>query len=880
MTYGWGDYILAEGPVPVIIGSYNRWVDYKTKKDNTPVYYRTIYFFDANDRLAAVYFRDADDVGLVAYKYTYDGIGNLVHVEKPDAETIEYTYNGLNQMTQETFGEHEFNDFEYCCCSLVKHQQTIPDNGGELQLEPYELTMDKLHRLTREQYPDSGEPQTEYFDYKYDRAGRRVEMTDPKYGRAANNPKPMRWEYDQDGNLLDVGRSEDTNYLRNQGEDYGVSYDNRGRIWKVTYPGENNQPVMEVEYGYTDGGQVTKIVARDVTKGVATDIYCMVYEYDENGRKIRQVIKEKESDADTEAYYVTSFNYDSRDMLTEEKYLRWNSGTSAWMIMYWGQYKYDTAGNMVERIVKQIVNGSMKIYKDEGFTYSRGYQLMTFIRNNFIDAESRTFALTYDANGNMTHIEQSTAFTDSFYDITEMEFQFDLKNRMTQYRFGGSGRWYEIKYDALGRVRERVDLTPDTTKYYYDGRSLLQQLNDSNDVEFDYFRGPTGLMRQWEENVSPTKRFYIKDPLGTVWALVDTTTLDVERYNYNAWGEHLDKDDTDFPTDANLMRYIGCRVERFGNSTGQTDVIYHFSNRFYIPSLMRFLQREPNSLSRDYKDHPYSYADNAPVIKSDPTGLSPGSFCPRCGGSGPTTGQPPELWPTPRPPLIDPHEFGLPFFPGPPSKGSGKGNCCRFHPALHNMLEGQLYSNRLDWLTLLLIPYSGGHLYEDEVVIDSPYGPITYNCYFRVFWFYFFWYCEDVPICWKRVDNPCYKIGGNLENIGDWVGTTEDVGFIWRNRINRLLTRSIARVELVTCKIGDVDVGSGSYAQKLGFEDPWGLNPYKIFCLQDICNCAEETSVSLDVGRSILEGIWEGLGQTSKKNKGNALGRGKAEYCK
>ena len=50
-------------------------------------------------------------------------------------------------------------------------------------------------------------------------------------------------------------------------------YDNRGRIWKVTYPGENNQPVMEVEYTYSDGGQVTEIIGRDLTQGVSTDIY-------------------------------------------------------------------------------------------------------------------------------------------------------------------------------------------------------------------------------------------------------------------------------------------------------------------------------------------------------------------------------------------------------------------------------------------------------------------------------------------------------------------------------------------------------------------------------------------------------------------------------
>ena len=350
--------------------------------------------------------------------------------------------------------------------------------------------------------------------------------------------------------------------------------------------------------------------------------------YDANGRKTRQVQKEKESDPDTSAYYVVSFNYDSRDMLVEEKYQRWDSGNSAWENMYWARYAYDTAGNMVERRVNQIVDVDKYEYVDSSFYYSRGYQLTSFMR--FVDSgsETRAFTLTYDANGNMTHIEQSATFTDTFYNITEMEFQFDAKNRMTHYRFGGSGSYCEIKYDALGRVRERVNLTPTTTKYYSDGRQLIQQLDDSDDVQFDYFRGPTGLMRQVDVDDSNKKRFYIKDPLGTVLALVNPSDLSVEHYNYNAWGEHLDKDDTGFPTDENLMRYIGCRVEAFGNSTAQTDAIYHLQARHYLPSVNTFAQRDPLRFfstphaPRRMSLNAYMYCENAPVNKLDPTGLT------------------------------------------------------------------------------------------------------------------------------------------------------------------------------------------------------------------------------------------------------------------
>ena len=279
----------------------------------------------------------------------------------------------------------------------------------------------------------------------------------------------------------------------------------------------------------------------------------------------------------------------------------------------------------MERIVEQIVNGSRKIYADSGFTYSRGYQLTHFDRTELVTSQVRSLTLVYDANGNMTHIYQSAAFTDSFYDITEMEFDFDKKNRMIKYRFGGSGNWFEIKYDALGRVRSRLtnDATPVETKYYSDGRQLVQQLDANDAVQFDYLRGATGLDRQWNET-NDTRRFYIKDNLGTVWAVVDPSTLDVKRYNYNAWGEHLDKDDTDFPTDANSMRYIGCRVEGFGKSASQANSIYHFGKRHYLP-MTSFLQRDPISIRRflTHDMNPYNYAKSSPSNNSDPTGLSP-----------------------------------------------------------------------------------------------------------------------------------------------------------------------------------------------------------------------------------------------------------------
>ena len=126
VKYGYGSYAATVGTGFSAEMGYNRWVEYTTKKSNDPEYYGTVYFFDKNDRLAEVRFLDDDDSTERKYKYTYDGFGNLAKVDKPDTATIEYTYNKLNQMTREYFDANNYNDYEYCCCSLTKTNKLLP----------------------------------------------------------------------------------------------------------------------------------------------------------------------------------------------------------------------------------------------------------------------------------------------------------------------------------------------------------------------------------------------------------------------------------------------------------------------------------------------------------------------------------------------------------------------------------------------------------------------------------------------------------------------------------------------------------------------------------------------------------------------------------
>jgi hypothetical protein len=247
--------------------------------------------------------------------------------------------------------------------------------------------------------------------------------------------------------------------------------------------------------------------------------------------------------------------------------------------------------------------------------------------------------------------------------VFEFLLALTLNCWIREHRLNGEGVWNEIEFDALGRVREKfmAGQVSYTKKFYSDGRQLIQQLEDGNNAEFDYLRGPTGLDRQWNE-ATDKRYFYIKDPLGTVWAMIESGFTPqqsplIRLYNYNAWGEHIDASDINFPdytSDPNLMRYIGCRVEAFGKgTTTQGDAIYQLDKKHYLPVIVNFVQKDPLHLMRRMRN-----SGRPPKVMQRPEPIPPYTPC----------------WGLQEPPEPEPPETGFPVTPptqqpSPPSFG-------------------------------------------------------------------------------------------------------------------------------------------------------------------------------------------------------------------
>ncbi len=368
------------------------------------------------------------------------------------------------------------------------------------------------------------------------------------------------------------------------------------------------------------------------------------YKYDKKGRRVRQTVWNTRED--TWPQYNAIYEYDYRDRLVEERYLKYNSTTERMDVYRAREYTYDINGNMTK---KKILEGDDSI--EYTITYSKGAHITDW--DNAVSgggSASSNLVPTYDANGNMTQLPAVTVTSGpSQFDLLQMDFTYDRKNRLSTYQIN-SGDTRTLKWDALGRIREKtwtVGETSYTQVFYHDGRTLMQIWDEtregvvvSRDIAYDLYVGETGYLKDIDFNSDPDEEGYlVKDAQGSVRAIVNVTysggayTVTTERYNTDGYGAWLDFDDA-HSNGAHFMRYISTRVEDYcdSGSTNDNQALYHTDHRHYLPFLGIFLQREPLmvSASQNYISqlsenpaglNPYRYANNKPTISTDRTGL-------------------------------------------------------------------------------------------------------------------------------------------------------------------------------------------------------------------------------------------------------------------
>lgn len=311
----------------------------------------------------------------------------------------------------------------------------------------------------------------------------------------------------------------------------------------------------------------------------------------------------------------------------------------------WQEYKATAAGLSTPTVQTRTVNG-VNEYGEIN------WGVPSLLNSSIVE----------DAAGNVTMIpyNRDPAFGCGVAGcLSGDEFIYDEENRLIEIRklglLGGGSLKLAIQYDALGRRIETTDYidpatgsflaTPKRTLHAFSGLDVIQEyqcdttgpgcspsgwslarefvwgrpLSSSNGPE------PVAMVdftdAGYQSAGTAEAVHYLRDVLGSVIGLANSSGTLVEKYTYDPYGRTLVES-----RNAATGAFEYANASAFGNPwmwTGQRyDAgvkLYHFLFRSYSPVLGRWLQRDPLG----YVDgvNLYEYLNGDPIKGSDPYGL-------------------------------------------------------------------------------------------------------------------------------------------------------------------------------------------------------------------------------------------------------------------
>ncbi|MEP7181304.1 MAG: RHS repeat-associated core domain-containing protein [Betaproteobacteria bacterium] len=527
-----------------------------------------------------------------ATTFTYDGLGRLVSVSGL-AGNATYGYDEASNLVTQTDALGRITRYRYDVLNrLVENEYP----GGEIEKSVYDavgnpvaltrpdgkmitFTYDALNRVTRKALPAGVN-----VDYTYNGDGQRASARDARglttyaydnIGRLASVKHPggevVSLTRDPNGNLTSLASPTAT---------ISYDYDALNRLVQVTAPEGQTQAFYDLA-----GNRVRNTLANGMTADATFDtrnrmtqlahktpantvLQSFATDYSPVGRRT-QVTEQDGS--------ITSFGYDAKGRIASEI----RTGASPFSI----SHVYDAVGNR-----SQLTRAGVPVT----FSYDNNDRLLS----------DGTTTYAYDTNGNLVTRTRGANVT---------QYGHDAENRLVALQGGGAANQYT--YDADGQ-RVMISTPADVTRFLPDGanNSRLSQVLEERDgagnlrARFSYGNELLAMAR------GGTSSFYLRDSLGNVRGLADTTASLTDRYVYDAYGNTM----ATTGSTANPYRYSG---ERFDAQDG----LYQLRARYYDPAMGRFFTRDPFAGRTDAPTslHRYLYAKADPVNFADPTGEEP-----------------------------------------------------------------------------------------------------------------------------------------------------------------------------------------------------------------------------------------------------------------
>lgn len=482
--------------------------------------------YDALHRVTKV-----TDPGSLVAEQGFDLNGNRTSLKNPAAAVTAFAYDAGGRLTSETTPQGRVTGYTY-------DSRGLPASIVEPSGQTTSLTYDDAQRLSSTTDPVGT------ITYGRDSAGRVTTVVE--------GGKTITRVYDAYNRL--------TSYTDGDGNALGYTYDNLGRLTKLTYPGT---PLKEVNYAYDAADRLSTVT--DWASRVTT------YSYDAVSR-LTQTLRPngtKQVRAYDAAGQLTALTEFAPD------------GTT---VIYSGANTYDAAGRLTgETLVPGIAPAAVSVIQ----AFDADNRLLTH----------NGAATTFDADGNLLSVASG---------LTPSAYSYDARNRLT----AAGGLTYG--YNAENR---RVSITSGagTTSYMVNPNAALDQvlLRTAPDGTKTFYVYGLGLLH--EEN-SSTVRYYHHDRRGDTIALTDGAGAVTDRVSYGVYGEMLSRTGT---TNTPFL-FNG----KWGVQTDSNGLYYHRA-RYYHPGLRRFLNQDAvlGSIGGSASMNRFAYANGSPITAIDPFGL-------------------------------------------------------------------------------------------------------------------------------------------------------------------------------------------------------------------------------------------------------------------
>ena len=497
------------------------------------------------------------------WSFNYDQYARLTETANPLGQKKTYQYDKMSRVTEVKDPAGNITTFTYDALNRLT-KKDIHTPAGEQSITDY--TYDAVGNLLSASNASSS------VSFVYDALNRVVETAQAFGGKSYT----VGYAYDAAGNRIAMA----TPWGR-----YSYTYDALNRVTGIVNP-----QGITIAFGYDAVGRRTK---KTVFKNAPELLAETAYTYDAAGQLLSIVNK-----AGGKVVDFTNYEYDAAGNRVKKED---RDGVI--------KYRYDASNRLItaEPVPMNMAEAEVFIYDRNGNRrYDRGAWDYKYDAANRL-LENSTYTYTHDLNGNLTGLtkkDDSSAITYA-YNPEQQLSEVTTPEHKVHYR-----------YDPLGRRIEKA-VDGNIQRYVYDNEDIIAVLDGSNSPTEIFTHGP-GI----DEPLTMTKAdgknyFYHTDGLGSIKAITDDSNQTIETYTYKSYGEPTIRDYTGaiLPKSA-IANPCFFTARELDSEAG----LYYLRHRYYDWRRGVFIQEDPVGFAGSVNK--YIYADNLPITKTDPSGLS------------------------------------------------------------------------------------------------------------------------------------------------------------------------------------------------------------------------------------------------------------------